>query len=117
MRRLELRDWIGVGLIAAFVSVLLALMWLSIPEANSDLVVYMLGQLSGFVATVVGYHYVTGVGDDRKIEQTSKMADAMKEQAITARSMPAGTPDDPTSVVIEEGPVTPAPGVYREDQI
>lgn len=102
MRRLELRDWIGVGLIAAFVSVLLGLLFKNIPAANEQIIIYMLGQLSGFVATVVGYHYVTGVQDDRKVENTGKLADAMREQAITARQSPTGKAGDPISVV-EEG--------------
>lgn len=100
-RRLELRDWIGVALIAAFVCVLLGLLFKNIPAANEQIIVYMLGQLSGFVATVVGYHYVTGVADADKAEQTNKMADAMKEQAITARQQPTGQPGDPISVTEE----------------
>jgi hypothetical protein len=78
---LALRDWIGIFLITAFISVLFALMFKNIPKANEQLIVYMLGQLSGFVATIVGYHYVTSVGDTAKTENTGKLADAMKAVA------------------------------------
>lgn len=78
---LALRDWIGIFLITAFISVLFALMFKNIPKANEQLIVYMLGQLSGFVATIVGYHYVTSVQDTTKAENTGKMADAMKAVA------------------------------------
>jgi hypothetical protein len=101
-RRLELRDWIGIALIAAFISALTLLFFKLIPEKNGDLIVYMLGQLSGFVATVVGYHYVTGVADAQKVDNTGKLADAMKEQAITARQGPSGNPGDPVSVEVEQ---------------
>lgn len=78
---LALRDWIGLGLITAFISVLFALMWKVIPDKNEQLIVYMLGQLSGFVATVVGFHYVTSVGDAKRADNTGKAFDAIKAAA------------------------------------
>lgn len=93
---LALRDWIGLGLITAFISVLLALLWKVIPEKNEQLIVYMLGQLSGFVATVVGYHYVTSVGDTKRAENTGKAFDA-----ITAAA--GGNPDPKPDVTLKPG--------------
>jgi predicted aspartyl protease len=78
---MELRDWIGVGLMSSFISVLFALLFKTIPERNEQLIIYMLGQLSGFVATVVGYHYVTSVQDRDKAANTGKMADAIRAVA------------------------------------
>lgn len=84
---LALRDWIGVGLIFAFISVLLALLFKNIPDKNEQLIVYMLGQLSGFVATVVGYHYVTSVSDDTRSANTGKAFDALKSQAEATKAV------------------------------
>jgi len=58
MKPLALRDWIGVSLIFAFVTALGALLFKNIPAANEQIIVYMIGQLSGFVGSVVSYHYV-----------------------------------------------------------
>lgn len=58
MKPLALRDWIGVSLIFAFVTALGALLFKNIPAANEQIIVYMIGQLSGFVGSVVAYHYV-----------------------------------------------------------
>ena len=101
MRRLELRDWIGVGLIAAFVSVLLGLLFKNIPAANEQIIIYMLGQLSGFVGTVVGYHYVIGVSDQSKTENTGAAFRAIEAQAKASQG-PSGNPGDPVHTT-EEG--------------
>jgi hypothetical protein len=91
---MELRDWIGVGLMSSFISVLFALLFKTIPERNEQLIIYMLGQLSGFVATVVGYHYVTSVQDRDRAANTGKMADAIK--AVAEGSTPTATSADVT---------------------
>jgi hypothetical protein len=78
-----LRDAIGIALIAAFIGALIALMWKDIPKPNEQLIVYMLGQLSGFVATVVGFHYVTKSGE--------KELDAQRA-ANTENALPQSAP-------------------------
>lgn len=95
---LALRDWIGLGLIIAFISVLFALLWKVIPDKNEQLIVYMLGQLSGFVATVVGYHYVTSVQDSKKSDNTAKAFDA-----ITAAANAGTPPHAVADVILEPG--------------
>lgn len=104
-KKLALRDWIGVGLISAFISVLFALLFKNIPDKNEQLIVYMLGQLSGFVATVVGYHYVTSVGDVAKAENTGKMADA-----ITAVAQATGQVVEQPDVILKPGETAKAEG-------
>ncbi|MDB5733207.1 MAG: hypothetical protein JWQ03_3102 [Variovorax sp.] len=78
---LTLRDWIGVCLIAAFVASIMALFWKIIPKENEQLIVYMLGQLSGFVATVVGFHYVVSKNDEQKSENTAAAFRAIEATA------------------------------------
>lgn len=107
---LQLRDWIGIFLITAFISVLLALMFKDIPTANEQLIVYMLGQLSGFVATIVGYHYVTSVGDADKTANTGKALDAIKSVAENSSTTPTDTPQPVTVVNDASEPVPTTTG-------
>jgi hypothetical protein len=87
-----LRDAIGIALIAAFIGALIALMWKDIPKPNEQLIVYMLGQLSGFVATVVGFHYVTKSGekelDAQRAANTENAFEAIKQVARTTPPRP-----------------------------
>jgi hypothetical protein len=70
----NLRDAIGVALIGGFLFALGVLFWKAIPTQNEQLIVYMLGQLSGFAGA----------------------ADAAVHTA--QQQAPAGTPDDPVNV-------------------
>jgi hypothetical protein len=54
----NVKDVIGIFLILTFTGAMVVLTWKSIPKENEQLLTYMLGQLSGFVAAIVGYHYV-----------------------------------------------------------
>lgn len=108
---LNIRDAIGVVLIGAFIGVLGILFWKSIPPSNEQLIVYMLGQLSGFVSAVVALHYVTKAGekelDAKRAENTGDALAAVRE-AISATpaselaDRPTGAPGDPVHTV-EEG--------------
>ena len=42
--------------------------------------------ITGFLNMVLPFHFTANKSDETKAENTGKMADAMKEQAITARS-------------------------------
>jgi hypothetical protein len=89
----NLRDAIGIALIASFVGALGVLFWKDIPRSNEQLIVYMLGQLSGFVSGIVAYHYVTKAGekelDAQRVDNTSKALDAIRA-AAEAPAKPAG---------------------------
>lgn len=78
-------------LVAAFIGAIIMLSWREIPRTNEQLLTYMLGQLSGFVAAAVGVYF-----------------------ARRADSSPSGSPDDPLSVA---GPrdTAGAPPVVTED--
>ena len=93
---MNLRDYIGVGLIFAFVTAMFLLFWRAIPASNEQLIVYMLGQLSGFVGSVVAFHYVMSKMNDQATANTGKAFDAI---TAAAKSMP-GTLDEGT---IREG--------------
>lgn len=77
-------------LTAAFIGAIVMLSWREIPKANEQLLTYMLGQLSGFVAAAVGVYF-----------------------ARRAESPPTGTPEDPLSVA---GPTVSAPPVQTTEE-
>lgn len=82
MKTANLRDAIGIALIASFVGALSILFWKAIPRENEQLIVYMLGQLSGFVSGIVAYHYVTKAGekelDAQRVDNTTAALEAIK---------------------------------------
>lgn len=73
-----MRDAIGGGLIMGFLGAGAALYVAPVPADNHDLIVFMLGQLSGFVGGVVAFHYGTSAGSQRK---TDLLAQAGKDPA------------------------------------
>lgn len=114
---MNLRDVIGAGLIGSFIATIFMLMYKAIPPSNEQLIVYMLGQLSGFVAGVVAYHYVTKSGekelDAQRVDNTTKALEAIKAAQESPSSIgPSGAPDDPLHVA---GAGAEAPPVQVED--
>lgn len=118
-----LKDAIGIVLIGAFISVLMILFWKEIPEKNEQLIVYMLGQLSGFVGGVVSSHYVNKAGEDKLSEKRTEasLAQAKSTEALATAvaaqtsgptnslgdpvaddDAPTGKPGDPVHVTQEE---------------
>ena len=68
MSRGLFRDVIGGALIGGFLGAGAALYVVPVPADNHDLIVFMLGQLSGFVGGVVAFHYGTSAGSVRKTD-------------------------------------------------
>lgn len=106
------RDVMGAFLVLAFVGATIMLSWRAVPAENEQLLAYMLGQLSGFVAGVVGYHYLTKSGekelDQTRAENTGKALDLAAVSTIpnplNSLDRPAGTPDDPVHTQEETKP-------------
>lgn len=73
-------------LVAAFIGAIIMLSWREIPKTNEQLLTYMLGQLSGFVAAAVGVYF-----------------------ARRADSPPAGTADDPLHTEVGNTAKNPVP--------
>src|SRR5688572_27271595 len=105
MKGFNIRDLIGLVLIGSFIGAMGAMFQVAIPEQNKDLLTYMLGQLSGFVAAVVALHYVTKAGekelDAKRAENTGKALDLAT--AIGPTSQPqevtvVNPPDNPANV-------------------
>lgn len=87
MNRDTVRNLLGGWFAGSFIGALAALYLLPIPPANKDLIVFMLGQLSGFTGAVVAFNFGTSKGS------------ADKTAMLVNR--PAGTPIDPVSVELE----------------
>tara|TARA_B100000378_G_scaffold278633_1_gene282605 strand:- start:1939 stop:2250 length:312 start_codon:yes stop_codon:yes gene_type:complete len=103
MKRLALRDWIGIALIFTFCSALGTLFFKVIPPTNEQIIVYMLGQLSGFVSAVVSFHYITSKGDEDKTSNTGKAFDAIKATAQGTRKVEIDQPSD-KPIPVEDRP-------------
>lgn len=78
-------------LTSAFIGAIVMLSWRSIPSSNEQLLTYMLGQLSGFVAAAVGVYF-----------------------ARRPDSPPSGTTDDPVQAQIVNPPSAPVPTTEEE---
>lgn len=84
------RNLLAFLLVASFISIIPAAMLVVIPEANRDLITYMVGQLSGMALTVLGFYFINKVGADaldaKRADNTNKMADAVIAAAGGASS-------------------------------
>lgn len=77
---------IAFALIAAFIGAIVMLSWRSFPASNEQLLTYMIGQLSGFVAMALGVYF-----------------------SRRAESPPSGTSEDPVKTEIVNPPQDPVP--------
>lgn len=69
----------------SYIGAVIALFWKGVPTDNKDLINYMLGQLSGMVTMALGLYFLNKAGqdaaDEKKTENTGKMADAITAAA------------------------------------
>ena len=86
-------DWmrgaLAVALLLSFQLALAAMFRIPVPETNRDMVIYMLGQLSGMVTTALAFYFATSKSSSDKNAVIAGMADS---PAAT------GKPDDPVHV-------------------
>ena len=59
-----MRNLLAFLLVGAFIGAMAAFTILTIPEGNKDILTYMIGQLSGMAITVLGFYFVSKVGQD-----------------------------------------------------
>lgn len=90
-----MRNLLAFLLVAAFVGMIPAFLFKSIPEGNNDIITYMLGQLSGMAITVLGFYFVNKVGQDaldaKRSDNTGKLAEAVHK---ALDSTPGALPDE-----------------------
>lgn len=77
----RMRNLLAFLLVGSFISVLPVLTFRVIPEANKDIVTYIIGQLSGMATMALGFYFVNKVGQDaldaKRADTTRAMADAV----------------------------------------
>jgi len=99
----KMRNLLAFMLVASFVTGGGLMFNFVIPEANKEIVTYMVGQLSGMATMALGFYYVGKVGQDAldatRAVNTGKMADAVTSALQTGAK---GTEEDP--LVIEGSP-------------
>jgi hypothetical protein len=104
-----MRNFLAFILVGSFIGVVPLFVFVAVPEQNKDIIVYMVGQLSGMALTALGFYFVSKVGQDAldatRAENTGKMAEAV----TTALSKgPLGTEDDPLKTEVVNSPEDPA---------
>ncbi|MBC7602080.1 MAG: hypothetical protein H7255_05390 [Ramlibacter sp.] len=77
MKRDAFRNIIGGWIVGSFTASLGGLYFLEVPSKNHDLIVFMLGQLSGFVGAVVAFNFGTTKSSDEKNDTIKKITDAV----------------------------------------
>lgn len=79
------RIWLASGLVLAFAACLGVMLFRAVPEASQDIVVYMIGQLSGMATMALGFYFTSRAGQDaqdaKKTENTGKALDAISAAA------------------------------------
>lgn len=97
----RVRNRLASFLVGAFVGVIPFMLYKTIPSENKELIVYMVGQLSGMATMALGFYFVNKVGQDaldaKKSENTGKLADA-----ITATAKASGQSEEP-DVILKPG--------------
>lgn len=93
MTKGQIRAALASVLVAGFLIAIGLLFWRGIPENNRELMSYMLGQLSGFVAAIVVFNFGSTQGSEDKTDM------------LVHR--PSGERDDPVSVNPVDSPEEP----------
>lgn len=87
----QFRNLLAFFLVGAFISVLPLLVFRTIPTDNKEVIVYMIGQLSGMATMALGFYFTNKAGADaldaKRAETTGKMAEAI---TAAANSTPLG---------------------------
>lgn len=106
-----MRNLLAFLLVGAFIAMLPMFALIVIPDQNKDVITYMVGQLSGMAITVLGFYFVSKVGQDAldatRSENTGKLAD-LANNALNNNKRPDGTQDDPLKTEVINTPENPA---------
>lgn len=106
------RNFLAFFLISAFVSTLPLLVFKTIPESNKDIIVYIIGQISGMALTALGFYFVNKFGADAvDAKRTENTGAAFRAIEATANA----TPVDPVKAEIVNAPDNPVP--ITEDKV
>ena len=90
----RMRAFLAVLLVAGFMAALVALFRQAIPQSNEQLLSYMLGQLSGFVAAIVSFDFGSSRGSEQKTELLSQSPTETQKVEVV------NPPTDPVQVEV-----------------
>lgn len=95
----QFRNWLAFFLISSFVGTLPLLIYRSIPNDSKEIIVYMIGQLSGMATTALGFYFTNKHGaealDAKRAETTKSAFEAMAETAkLASPSVQTGSGGD-----------------------
>lgn len=83
----QVRNRIAVFLVGSFVSTIPLFVFKTIPADNKEIIVYMVGQLSGMALMALGFYFSNKIGQDaldaKRSETTGKLAEAVVAVAAT----------------------------------
>ncbi len=95
------RNRLAMFLVGSFVLQIPMFALRAIPSDNRELIVYMVGQLSGMAIMALGYYFTNKVGQDaldaKRSDNTGKLADAVTK----ALDATPGAPVDDTGIIRE----------------
>jgi hypothetical protein len=98
----RVRNRLAFFLVGAFVGVLPFLLYKTIPTENKEILVYMIGQLSGMATLALGFYFVNKVGQDaldaKRTENTGLMA-----EAVTTALKTSGASDAAPDAILQPG--------------
>lgn len=112
---MKLRDGIGIALVGGFLGSLGVLFFKAIPTSNEQLIVYMLGQLSGFAGGIVAYHYTMTAGS-QELEQKKTENTAKAFEAITATAKASGQDTVKPDIALEPGETATISAEGKKDE-
>jgi len=96
----RVKNLLAFSLVGAFIALIPLFVYQTIPDGNKDIIVYMVGQLSGMALTALGFYFVNKAGQDaldaKRAENTGKLADNAKAAIEAATGGTGGLQDGDT---------------------
>lgn len=91
-----MRNLLAFLLVGAFVGALVIFSFIGIPVTNKDILIYMVGQLSGMAQVALGFYFINKVGADaldaKRADNTKAAFDAVV--AASTGTVPTDAPAD-----------------------
>jgi hypothetical protein len=94
-----MRGLLAIVLLLSFQACLAALFNFEVPETNRDMVIYMLGQLSGMVTTALAFYFATSKSSADKTAVINSMTDQLSQPGPPVAT---GKPNDPIHQVQDD---------------
>lgn len=96
------RNLLAFLLVGAFIGALVTFSLRGIPTSNKDILIYMVGQLSGMAQVALGFYFINKVGADaldaKRADNTGTAFQAIKETAKAAQASPIDGPTDDSAI-------------------